>query len=268
LAVDIDTLKIESAIKFSFCTLVTNFDQYNAMLKSAEVAGFTESDCEFVYCDNSVQNNYDAYAAINIFLKRAKGEYIIICHQDVLLIDKREQLEQVVEELEQNQPTWAVAGNAGGVDLTALALRITDFAGPDQRSHQFPQQVHSLDENFLLIKNDARVAVSANLKGFHFYGADLCIVAETLGYSCWVVDYHLEHYGKALSGEQVSRTSDFERCKQALIEKYRIAFRGRFIRTTCTKLYIGGQSFLVRSMNKKWVIKRAATATKMRRSTK
>ena len=55
------------------------------MLQSFFSQGFDEEICEFIYIDNSTQNTFEAYAGLNRFLREAKGKYIIICHQDILL---------------------------------------------------------------------------------------------------------------------------------------------------------------------------------------
>ena len=55
------------------------------MVESFRTAGFTAGDTEFLYVDNSDQNALDAFAAYNLFLRVAKGRYIILCHQDIIL---------------------------------------------------------------------------------------------------------------------------------------------------------------------------------------
>jgi NaMN:DMB phosphoribosyltransferase len=44
-----------------------------------------------------------------------------------------------------------------------------------------------------LIKKQANLAVSSDLRGFHFYGADICLIASILGYNAYVIDFHLYH---------------------------------------------------------------------------
>ncbi len=70
---------------FSICTLVTRLPQYQEMRESFIGAGFTTDTCEYLYADNTTQTTFDAYTGLNRFLREAKGKYIILCHQDILL---------------------------------------------------------------------------------------------------------------------------------------------------------------------------------------
>src|SRR5580704_15999128 len=74
-----------SAIRYSICTLVTNHAEYAGMMESFIKAGFDPAFCEFLYLDNSTENRFDAFRGYNHFLQHAKGDYIILCHQDILL---------------------------------------------------------------------------------------------------------------------------------------------------------------------------------------
>ena len=51
-------------------------------------------------------------------------------------------------------------------------------------------------KNFLVIKSASNIKCSATLKGFHFYGSDLCLQAIRNGYSCYVIDFHLSHLSR------------------------------------------------------------------------
>ena len=75
----------DSQYRYSICTLVTNPSEYDEMVESFFNAGFKPDFCEFLYCDNSQFNQLDAFVAYNVFLNSAKGKYIILCHQDILL---------------------------------------------------------------------------------------------------------------------------------------------------------------------------------------
>ena len=90
---DITETKL-SEIRYSICTFVTRHSQYNDMVKSFVSHGFSYDDCEYLYIDNSETNRCEAYAGINKFLTYARGLYIIVCHQDLLLLeDDRKKLE-------------------------------------------------------------------------------------------------------------------------------------------------------------------------------
>jgi hypothetical protein len=218
-------------LRFSFGTLVTDHIQYAAMRASFEARGFRGDDCEYLIVDNSAGNVADAYAGCRDLLNRAKGTFVILCHQDVVAIDDRAKLEACLAELDAIDPTWAVAGNAGGT-VDRLFIRISDRSGSDQNAGPFPAKVTSLDENFFVVKRDAGVSFSRDMRGFHLYASDICLNADILGYSAYVIAFHLRHDGAGAMGR------DFDACKSAFQAKWSRALRARRLRTTCTTVDI------------------------------
>jgi hypothetical protein len=241
----------QSGIAYSICTLVTNFEQYNDLVKSFVEHGFSYNDCEYIYIDNSGENQYDAYRGLNRFLTTATGRYIIICHQDVLLIDDgRQKLDAVLRQLERVDPSWGVCGNSGGIYPGRVAIRISDPFGDDQFTEPLPRKVSAFDENFLVVRRDANLAVSADLKGFHLYGTDICIVAHLLGHTAYVVDFHLRHLSKGDKARRGARNDpNFAELRSALIAKYRRATRPRITTTSSTSVYLGRSMALSSALN-------------------
>jgi hypothetical protein len=222
----------QSRVKaYTIATLVTKPEQYAAMVASFKAGGFDGASCEYLYLNNTGGNALSAYAGLNRLLDEAEGTHVILCHQDVrLLNDGRAVLDQRLTALERKAPHWALAGNTGGIAPGKLALRISDPHGRDVHVGQLPEQAQSLDENFIVVRRSARVSLSRDLDGFHFYGTDLCLQAELAGWSAHVIDFHLEH----LSGG--FKSPDFFVVERQLREKYARAFRSRWIQTTCSLL--------------------------------
>jgi hypothetical protein len=240
------TYVTDCQFKYSICVFVTGYKQYAEMVESFVSHGFTHSDCEYLYIDNTKGDVYEAFAGINKFLTVAKGTYIIICHQDlVLLSDGRNKLDAVLDELARRDPNWGVCGNAGGIHPGRLAIRITDPHGDNQLTESLPAKVTSLDENFLLVRRDANLAVSRDLEGFHLYGTDLCLVAQFLGYSAYVVDFHLRHLSRG------PQDPSYQKIRSALIEKHNRALRLHFATTTTTSVFLGGPKALRSVLNSK-----------------
>lgn len=238
-----DTLA-KTATRFSICTLVTDPAEYAEMVASFRESGFDGPDCEYLYLDNSEGNAFDAFSGYNLFLTVASGDYIILCHQDILLIDaRRAALELRLAELDALDSTWALCGNAGGGADGKLAVRITDPHGADRATGSFPARAAALDENFIVARRDANLALSHDLSGFHLYGADLCIIADMIGRTAYVIDFHLHHK----SGGNID--ARFYAARRNAIAKYRRAFRTRWIRTTCTTFLISGLPLLGRAFS-------------------
>lgn len=219
-----------SALQFSICTIITDDDQYQQMRNSFEKNGFTDN-CEYVIVDNRQQNNKDAYQAINWFMQTAKGEYILVVHQDIICQDKKNELLNILAQLENKDPRWAVCGNAGCFGYKQCYFHLIN-AGKKKLSKDLPRQVNSLDENFLLIKSSRKPAVSTLLSGFHLYGTDLCLNALQEGHTAYVIPFLVEHLS-------LGNLSDLEKYISPFIEVHSRSETGQFIQTTCTKFYLG-----------------------------
>jgi hypothetical protein len=222
---------------FSICTLVTRHAEYKAMVESFIAHGFNNENSEFLYLDNAAGHRWDAFQGIRRFLTLARGAYVVLCHQDIRLLDDGFQtLRACLAALDGLDPDWALAGNAGATQEGALVIRISDPHGEDQRRGAFPTRVVSLDENFIIIRRDALVGISAGLAGFHLYGTDMCLQARCAGRSAWVIDFHLRHFSAG------SVDASFHQMRRALEAHYDRTFKGFpwRIRTTCTRLVFGG----------------------------
>ncbi len=226
---------------YSVCTVFTRPSEYAAMRASFRDHGFSEQDTEFLIADNSHGNTLDAFAAYNAFLVEARAPHIILCHQDVLLLDdNRASLDRLLADVERKDAFWALCGNAGVRDDGILALRITDPHRTDgNMGGPFPARVSTLDENFIVVRRAANLAVSRDLKGFHMYGADLCLIADILGWSAYVIDFHLHHISPG------SVDASYHQAKAELRQKYGRALRPRWIKTPMLHpIFIGGHPAL------------------------
>lgn len=224
--------------RYSICTMVTRWDEYAKTLKSFRDNGFDETDCEYLTIDNSIRNIADAYIATNEFLRCAMAPRIILVHQDVLLIrDGRRELDSALDELSRVDPNWGLCGNAGHAENGWPSICLSH---PYREEHivggPFPCRVVSLDENFIVVKRDANLAVSRDLTGFHHYGSDLCLIADILGWNAYVINFYLRHN----SGGTVDQT--YDKSHAAIAAKYARAFRPRWIHlVTRRSFFVAGR---------------------------
>lgn len=223
------------APRFAICTLVSDRAHYRALCESFRAGGF-DGDCEYLYLDNSDGGGWDAYRGIPRLIAASRARYLILCHQDVRLLEHgRDDLDARLAELDRLDADWALAGNAGGTPCGAIALRISDPFGEDRRRAALPARASSLDENFIVLRRDAPVGLSADLEGFHLYGADLCLHARLSGRSAWVIDFHLRHLSPGRTD------AAFRDCQNRFERKYGALFgQNLTIRTTCTRLHLAG----------------------------
>lgn len=225
----------DTGIAYTIGTLVNDRAQYEEMRASFAAHGLAGADCEYLFIDNTGPKQTSAYAGLNAILSAARGRHVILCHQDVRLIaEGRADLDRRLAELTRHDAAWALAGNAGGIAPGDLALRISDPHGPDQRRGHFPARVGALDENFIVVRRSARIGFSRDLDGFHFYGADICLAAATLGHTAYVIDFHLAHLSAGKTGPA------FRNSEAQFRAKWSGALRPRWLQTTCALVRLSG----------------------------
>lgn len=221
--------------RYTIASIINDRKHLDALHRSMLTGGFEPSDCEYLHIDNTSGVPICAYSGLNALLNEARGRYVILCHQDIrLLTDAREDLDLRLAELDQHDPAWALAGNAGGIAAGQLAIRITDPHGANRRVGTFPARVMSLDENFIIVRRDARIGFSNNLTGFHMYGADICLNAATAGWNTYVIDFHVAHLSAG------NKDDAFAACEAAFRNKWSNAFAPRWLQTTCTLIHLAG----------------------------
>jgi Zn-finger protein len=238
-----------SKFLFSICTLVTRKQEYEEMLDSFLKKGFSTDDCEYLYIDNSENSTYDAYEGLNIFLQKAKGKYVILCHQDIIIHDNdKNNLVNLIEEVESKDHNWGILANAGGINLKWIATHITQGNGRIIKEKDLPLKVKTVDENFIIVKKSANIALSKDLFGFHFYGTDICIIADVLGFNCYVIGFNIIHKSNG------KPDASFDKLRKELKLKYRKAFRNRFFTTTFSRFCLSGTYFIYYFNNSKPVL--------------
>lgn len=238
------TREEKDSFLFSICTLVTRKQEYEEMLNSFIQKGFTTDICEYLYIDNSEECVFDGYSGLNTFLLKAQGKYVILCHQDITIHDNDiNDLLQNIDEINQKDPNWAILGNAGGINLKWIATHITEGSGKVRKEEHLPLRVKTVDENFIIVKKSANLALSNDLSGFHFYGTDICLIAEVLGYTCYTIGFNIIHKSNG------NPDANFVRSRIAIKKKYQLAFKGRFMSTTFSRFYISGNYLFFTLLN-------------------
>jgi hypothetical protein len=147
-----------------------------------------------------------------------------------------------LNDLNQHHPDWAICGNAGAKGYHQHVTYIT-YPTHEERHDALPCKVNSLDENFLVIRRDAGLTVSADLRGFHLYGTDLCIIAHIIGRSAWVIPFMVLHLSKG-------NLKALEEAKGEFINQYGKKLTVGYIQTTCTQFYLSNSPRKNKWLNK------------------
>jgi hypothetical protein len=230
--------------EFAIATLVTSREEYAVMKNSFIECGFSDN-CEYLIADNVEKNSLDAYQAIAGFLKTNRAKYLIVVHQDVRCIDSRDDLLQCLQQLSLLDNNWAICGNAGAYGYHNDMIHIQNN-GKIVKSNNLPARANSLDENFLVIKTSTAITISPDLTGFHLYGTDLAIIADFLGYSCYVIPFMVNHLSLGNLVELKKQVPSF-------VSIYGHKLRNRYIQTPCTSFYLSNGTWKNRLYNTRFI---------------
>jgi hypothetical protein len=173
--------------------------------------------------------------------------------------DNIEVLNEKLAEVDDVDPDWSILSNAGGIEnnlYQRIAITIAYGDGFEQFQGKFPQKVCSVDENFIVIKRSANLSLSNDISGFHLYGTDICLIAELLGYSAYVINFKLVHksYGNP--------NKSYYKILKKLIGKYVKFMRSRTIVNTITDFRLSPSSINTKLFNIKLTKKVSRKITK------
>jgi len=128
--------------------------------------------------------------AYNSGIDKTTGNIMVFAHQDVFLPPEwSKKMLLAVAELTAYDPNWGAAGlygitetgeGAGFVYSTGLMR----FVG---EAFHAPIRVRSIDEMVIIMRRSSGLKFDENLPGFHLYGTDICMEAESLGMQNYVL---------------------------------------------------------------------------------
>ena len=220
--------------KIPIFTFVTDSRHYSEMRASFEQAGFTRDRALFLELrSRGAFGEPDPYSTISRLITERRERFFILCHQDVRLDQGHgfRDLMAVLADLDEFDPSWAVAGNAGGTRSLRVVRCITDpHGGSSYRS--LPACVHSLDENFLVIRTGTGIRCSTGLSGFHLYGSDLCLNALQRGWRPYVINFHLHHLSPG------SKDIAYVAARDRFVAYWSTRFAASYLRTSMEVLFL------------------------------
>lgn len=205
---------------FSIVTCISKPEIYQECVLNSAYKVKGDFDIEFIPILN-LSNAYSASNALNLGIKLARSNNVILCHQDISFKENWFNLvESFIRKLNKN---WAILGCAGisrrfnykdigrfGGSLTETAVVGVVYA--DDKSDPYwvgtrdYEEVHCVDECcFILNKSSGLQFDNVNFNGFHFYGADLSLQARSSGYLVYAANIPIIHYGKYSSSLSDSR---------------------------------------------------------------
>ena len=138
-----------------------------------------------------VQRGYSSAAvAYNAAIEQASTDLLVLVHQDIYLPENWiQRVQSAVEQLAQTCPDWGVLGCCGIQTSGKHVGYIYDGAWNRVLGEPFEGglEVESLDEAVLIIRKSSGLRFDPSLEGFHMYGADVCLQAQSRGKKCYAI---------------------------------------------------------------------------------
>lgn len=208
---------------------------------------------------NNQKNRFSSIpSALNYGGEKAKGNYVMFVHQDVVLVGNSwlKKVEDVLSKI----PNLGVAGVAGVTETGEYTGFLYDrgelWGAPTKKS--IP--VQTLDELILIIPKKCFEKMKFDEKfSFHSYGADYCLTAKKMGYSIYVLPLFVEHNSVTGSMKAGSLVEDDKRLFQKHSMQNKAIYKtagGHFSRNKFEKKILNVlikklPSYLVRQFQKK-----------------
>jgi hypothetical protein len=214
------------------------------MRQSFGEAGFTSERATFTELTGTGRpDEPEPYSTITRLIGDLSEPFFILCHQDLRLDQGHgiDDLVRVIHDLEERDGRWAVAGNAGGSRSLRVVRSLTDPHG-GASADSFPAPVHSLDENFLLIRTGTEIHCSPGLLGFHLYGTDICLNALVGGCQPYVIDFRVRHLSRG------TRDEEYATARDRFVAHWSPRFTACYVRTTIDVLFLSRVGFLRSSL--------------------
>lgn len=212
-------VKLPKQYDFSIITLVHNLDDYKDFLDSLKTQ-IGKFSVEIIGIPNFYNQFTSSYKALNTAADTANGNFLIYCHDDIVV--KEDWLNSIatnIESLNRQAINWGVLGSAGITLEDKSAFFLIDEEGNElwktdsSIQHDKPYyEVKSLDEMCLITDRNKNIRFSDNdLSGFHFYGINLCLVAKSRGMNNYAINSYIHH--KSDGYKNISTTESFNMYK-------------------------------------------------------
>ena len=149
--------------------------------------------------------------ALNIGIKKASHELIVVAHEDVYLYDEwQNDFCQALSLLEKYDPDWAVLGCAG-IDLSGEVVGSwRDPHGPTStfsKGQRFARAV-ALDEHLLVLRKSMSLRFDPDIPGIHGLGTDLLHSAAQRQLNSYVINAPSWHKYKDREGVLIKSPTD------------------------------------------------------------
>lgn len=185
-------------VMFSIITIVNKEKVYQGFKKSLESQDGV--NYELIKINNDNNQFTSAREAYNSAMKKAHGEYLIFTHPDMRFLDShslRDALAQIIQIKD-----LGVAGISGcPSDIHHFKSTLVTSIVHDNPPHRFGKlisrttEVQTVDECFFVMKRSfCEAHPFSDIKGWHMYAVEQCLVALLNGKKNYVVPARMWHF--------------------------------------------------------------------------
>lgn len=178
---------------------------------------------ETIIVDNR-SNIYTAPEALNKGWEMARGEWVIFAHQDILVCD--EYLEKIAKILKTTPKNIGIIGNSGITTRFTCSIN-NRFITYKVNSNSLGTKAHTLDELILLVHRDLieKIKFDESINGFHFYGPDLCLQAEQIGYQNYINSLPIRHLSDTVKRFTPEQKNNYVSCAKLFWKKWKDKYK-------------------------------------------
>ena len=190
-------------------TFVSDDSSYDEMLASFESAGFSSDIAMFNRLTSRGRpGEPEPYSTITELIESVQEPYFILCHQDVR-IDPGNGVDDLTAQLALLSANGSALGGGRQRGRVAPVENGSAHHRPSWRQHPGSAASTCPDSRreFPRPSNRYGIGLLPGLHGFHLYGTDACMNARVLGFSAYVIDFHVHH----LSAGKMD--VDYETCR-------------------------------------------------------
>lgn len=238
---------------FSIITLVHNLDSYKEFLENLKNQLGNHS-VELIGIPNFYNQFTSAYKAFNCGIDVASGKHLILCHDDLLIPnDWLQRIKARISEFYTKGINWGVIGPAGIFNNKAAFFlydknnKPLKYSNPTIINDQSYYEVESLDELCLIIDKAYGLRFSDDaLSGFHFYGANLCYLANSKHLKNFAIDAYCHH--KSNGNKNVSTKESYKQYEECAnsFNKWTKSHNIKNWRTTTAQAINGNITFFIK----------------------
>jgi hypothetical protein len=179
---------------FSIVTPVTNKKQYLDFIDSINEE--YKFDYEVIFTKND-DAKYSSSEVLNNLQTVASGEFLIMCHQDILFTKNwMTKVGSYIQTLNEKKMVWGVLGTAGVKgNGTGWSSLINDPSRKDADSLKLENTLFSactIDEACMITRNKFQY-FDEDFDGYHFYGASYCLNSIKHGFKNYVINVPMYH---------------------------------------------------------------------------